>query len=352
MQAVILSHKSTVSNKCAQCLDVQSRRSSATLQYAGTRIVQGKFDCWSRVRGCRGQLQLCWMDRYTKLEPFPLEGRYYKARDNRTNQFVCLKSVRFDCEGIPYNVIREISNHKTLSGNKNHPNIVQLKEVVLCGKKICIIFDYLENTLHQQILLHRATGGMATSMIKMIAFQILNGLSFCHKMGVLHRDLKPHNILMDRHGGLKLASFSISRSFTASLTLTREVVTLWYRCPEVLLGAKHYSDTIDMWSFGCVLSELATSEPMAPGMAQIDQLHKIFRLVGTPTEETWPGVAELPDYSPLFPRWAPGDLAAAHPRLDSAGVALLSSALACNPERRITAAAAMDMEYMHDVDDR
>jgi cyclin-dependent kinase len=109
-------------------------------------------------------------------------------------------------------------------------------------------------------------------------YQLLNGLAFCHSRRILHRDLKPQNLLIDQEGSLKLADFGLSRAIGIPVrTYTHEVVTLWYRAPEILLGSKHYSMAVDMWSVGCIFSEMAMQYPLFPGDSEIDELYKIFQ---------------------------------------------------------------------------
>merc|ERR1719223_283861 len=134
---------------------------------------------------------------------------------------------------------------------------------------------------------------------------MIAGLNFCHARRIIHRDLKPQNLLIDRNGTLKLADFGLARAFGIPVrTYTHEVVTLWYRAPEILLGSKHYSTPVDLWSVGCIFAEMITNRPLFPGDSEIDELFRIFRVCGTPNEELWPGVSSLPDYKPTFPNWS------------------------------------------------
>lgn len=156
--------------------------------------------------------------------------------------------------------------------------------------------------------------------------QLLEGLAYCHSHSILHRDLKPQNLLIDREGHIKLADFGLARSFTIPLrTYTHEVVTLWYRAPELLLGTKFYTMAIDIWSLGCIFAEMVrkfkkipkisilkispnlqiTKRPIFHGDSEIDQIFRIFRVLGTPDDKIWPGVTELPDFKAIFPKWEP-----------------------------------------------
>ena len=285
----------------------------------------------------------------SKLQCWSVPATIYKARCVENGCLVLYKKVRFEDTGIPYDVIREISFHNTI----NHPNILQLYEVIPSRNKIRIIFECAEETLDDALVKHHPVGGMPTELVKTYCFQILQAIHFCHAHGVLHRDLKPQNIFIDRRGGIKLGNFNLSRAVCRDRTFTHEVVTIWYRCPEILLGAKHYGAGIDIWSFGCILAELASDQPLFQGQgSEFEQLMLIFQALGSPTEDTWPGVSQLCDYNPTFPRWPPRDLAALAPRLGPAGVVLLRGAMAYDPAQRITARAALGSAYFDDVEER
>ena len=165
----------------------------------------------------------------------------------------------------------------------------------------------------------------------------MRGIYYCHAHRILHRDLKPQNLLIDKAGNLKLADFGLARAFGIPLrTYTHEVVTLWYRAPEVLLGSRHYSTAIDMWSVGCIFAEMAMKGPLFPGDSEIDEIFRIFRTLGTPTDEIWPGVKSLPDYKASFPQWTGVSLAKAVPQLDGNGLDLLKAMLVYDPAGRIS----------------
>lgn len=182
-------------------------------------------------------------------------------------------------------------------------------------------------------------------------YQLCKGVAHCHSYGVMHRDLKPQNLLVDKEKGiLKIADLGLGRAFTVPLkSYTHEIVTLWYRAPEVLLGATHYSTPIDIWSVGCIFAELVRKQPIFPGDSELQQLLHIFRVLGTPNEEVWPGVNKLRDWHE-YPQWQPQKLSKVVPGLDSNGVHLLLEMLQYDPSKRISAKAALQHPYFDDLD--
>ena len=291
------------------------------------------------------------MERYIKLEKLGAGtyGEVYKARDRQTQEILALKKIRLHDtdEGVPATSIREISLLKELQ----HPNIVRLKDVVHSDKKLYLVFEYLEHDLKKHMDSVVSTGGLSPIQIKAILYQMIRGVSFCHSHRVLHRDLKPQNLLIDKDRNLKLADFGLARAFGIPVrTYTHEVVTLWYRAPEILLGSKHYSTPVDMWSVGCIFAELVNRKPLFPGDSEIDELFRIFRVLGTPSEEQWPGVSQLPDFKPTFPQWKSKPLADVARGLDANGLDLLRQMLVYEPSRRISAKMALQHPYFDDLD--
>ena len=290
--------------------------------------------------------------RYRKIEVLG-EGTYgvvFKAYDLISKQFVALKKIRMEYEedeGIPATTLREISSLKSL----NHPNIVPLQDLFINHneKKIYLIFDYFEQDL--KAFINKLPADCNKEIYKNLLQQILLGIEYCHSSGILHRDLKPQNILVSNNGVLKIADFGLARSFNFPLkprNLTKEIVTLWYRAPELLLGEKQYSTAIDIWSIGCIFSEMINKNPLFMGDSQIDQIYKIFQFSGTPDEITWPGISAYPDFKSTFPKFKPnyGILNSANSgALDELGFDLLLKMLEINPMNRINASWALKHEY-------
>lgn len=160
-------------------------------------------------------------------------------------------------------------------------------------------------------------------------------------------DLKPQNILVSRDGQLKIADFGLARAFVPPIRpFTHEVVTLWYRAPEILLGCKTYALPVDIWSVGTILGEMVTKKPMFPGDSEVDELFKIFRLMGTPNEQTWPGVTSLQDWNRDFPIWPSLNVARFVPGLSEEGVDLLEQMIVLDPKRRISAQQALEHPFL------
>jgi len=314
------------------------------------------------------------MENFHKIEKIG-EGTYgivYKATDKITNQVVALKKIRLETEseGVPSTAIREISLLKELE----HPNVVSLLDVVHADHKLYLVFEYLDKDLKKHMddseticknadiaidqsgdrsKRSRKAGGLPENLAKSYLRQLLSGIAYCHTHRVLHRDLKPQNLLIDNRGNIKLADFGLARAFGVPVrNFTHEVVTLWYRPPEILLGEKIYSTAVDIWSLGCIFAEMLTKKPLFPGDSEIDQLFRIFRLLGTPDETIWPGVTQLQDFNSSFPSWeVPKNFADILPDLKASNVLgkegwhLMSKLLLYDPERRITAREALAHPY-------
>ncbi|CDW60493.1 cyclin dependent kinase 5 [Trichuris trichiura] len=288
------------------------------------------------------------MQKYEKLEKIG-EGTYgtvFKAKNRNSHEVVALKRVRLDDddEGVPSSALREICLLKELK----HPNIVRLYDVVHSHKRLTLVFEYCDQDLKKYF--DSLNNEIDPQTVKSLMFQLLRGLAYCHSQNVLHRDLKPQNLLLNKSMELKLADFGLARAFGIPVRCySAEVVTLWYRPPDVLFGAKIYNTSIDMWSSGCIFAEIACAgRPLFPGVDVEDQLRRIFRLLGTPTEETWPGLTLLPDYRPIAIQAAAMSLGQVIPTLSSKGRDLLQKLLVCNPALRLDAEAALRHSYFAD----
>ncbi|GLJ45850.1 hypothetical protein SUGI_0965340, partial [Cryptomeria japonica] len=286
-------------------------------------------------------------DTFEKLDKIG-QGTYsnvYKARDIVSGKIVALKKVRFDNlepESVKF-MAREILVLRRL----DHPNVVKLEGLVTSRMScsLYLVFEYMEHDL----------AGLAASpginftepQVKCYVNQLLSGLEHCHNRGVLHRDIKGSNLLLDNGGVLKIADFGLAAFFNPDhkQPMTSRVVTLWYRPPELLLGATDYGVGVDLWSAGCILAELLAGKPIMPGRTEVEQLHKIFKLCGSPSEEYWKK-SKLP-HATIFKPQQPYKRCIAENFKDfpPSSLPLIETLLAIDPAERATASAALKSEF-------
>ncbi|OUC46020.1 kinase domain protein [Trichinella nativa] len=264
------------------------------------------------------------LEEFVRLEKIG-EGTYgvvYKACLRDSNEMVALKKIRLENEadGVPSTAIREISMLK----EARHPNVVKLHDVILENARLYLVFEYMSMDLRKYMDSLPPGQLIPESKVKSYCYQITEALCFCHMRRIMHRDLKPQNLLIDNNGNIKIADFGLARAVGVPVRpYTHEVVTLWYRAPEVLLGAARYSLPVDIWSLGCIFAEMSTRKPLFHGDSEIDQLFRIFRILGTPDDDKWNGVSTLPDFRIDFPVWSECNLRRYVPHLNDKGFNLL-----------------------------
>ncbi|KAG5976226.1 hypothetical protein E4U55_007418 [Claviceps digitariae] len=315
------------------------------------------------------------VENYDKLNDIE-EGTYgWVARgvQRSTGKVVALKRLKLepsDGSGLPVTGLREIQ----ILQDCNHPNVVSLEEVVIgddvarLDNSIFLVLEFVEHDLKG--ILEDMPEPFLSSEIKRLLLQLTAGVSYLHENWILHRDLKTSNLLLNNRGQLKIADFGMARYVgdPPPPKLTQLVVTLWYRAPELLLGARTYDSAVDMWSVGCIFGELITREPLLQGTNEVDQLSKIFELCGMPTEETWPGFRKLPHApslklpitstaktasagGPSAPSSSSSSLPtgsvlrARFPNMTTAGTTLLNALLSLDPHRRPSAKSMLQHEY-------
>jgi len=293
-----------------------------------------------------------WSKNYAKIAAIGsgTYGTVYKAQNLQTKELVAIKKIKLEVEteGVPSTALREIVILKKI----DHPNVVKLMNIDAGDNRLYLFFEYLPYDLRKFISekYKEKSSHIPIDYIKIIFYQIILGTRYLHCNKVLHRDLKPQNLLIDDSLRIKIADFGLSRGYTIPIRpYTKEVLTLWYRAPELMLGTDQYSTPIDVWSLGCIMAELYTKVPLFCGDSEIDQLYKIFQALGTPSENIWEGVTELPAWNKDFPKWNGGNLRALVPTMDNVAFDLFNRMIVMNPVKRISAKEALDHPYFDGV---
>ncbi|KAK3703132.1 hypothetical protein LTR37_014609 [Vermiconidia calcicola] len=298
------------------------------------------------------------VERFNRLNHIE-EGSYgfvSRAREEATGEIVAIKKLKLNPAtdgGFPVTALREI---QCLNAAK-HRHIVDLREVVTgegsAKEDVYLVMEFLEHDL--KTLQDEMEEPFMPSEVKTLLLQLGSAVEFLHDHWILHRDLKTSNILMNNRGEIKIADFGMARfcGDPPPNNLTQLVVTLWYRAPELLLGATTYDSAIDMWSLGCIFGELLTKNPLMQGKNEVDQLSKIFELCGIPSEDTWPGFKRLPNARtlrlPSQTKAAQGSIIRSKfATLTSAGSSLLNSLLSLNPAQRPTAKQMLEHPYFRE----
>ena len=287
-------------------------------------------------------------------------GNVFKVRDKTTGEVYAMKKIKMDKEkeGFPITALREIKLLRQL----DHNNILKLKEIVTSkGNEensrgnVYLLFEYLDHDL-DGLLNAKPKINFTVSQLKCLLKQIFLGLQYLHSRSIIHRDIKCSNLLVNIRGELKLGDFGLARSFhpDKNETYTNRVITLWYRPPELLLGANKYTTKIDMWSAGCIVGEILGGTAMFPENDEARVLQKIFQVCGTPTEETWPGVSSLKHAQKLLPRERlPRKLRVIYedrdkyPNIDRNALDLIDKLLTMNPDNRLDATQALEHPFFN-----
>ena len=309
-------------------------------------VGERKFDM---MAGCRSVFE------YEQLNKID-EGTYgvvFRARDKGTGAIRALKKVKMDKEreGFPLTALREAN----ILLSMQHPNVVGVTEMVM-GNSLDSIFMVMEFAEHDlKGLMETMTKPFTIPEVKCLMTQLLGGVSYLHDNWVLHRDLKTSNVLVNNKGELKICDFGLARQYSDPLRpYTHMVVTLWYRAPELLLGQRLYSTGVDVWSLGCIMGELLCKDPLFQGKTEIDQIDRIFRVLGTPNEKIWPDFVNLPSVRKIkFPHQPYNNLRKKFPKispnggvtLSDCGFDLMNKLLAYDPSRRMTCEDALNHAF-------
>ena len=266
--------------------------------------------------------------------------------DTRTGEKVAIKIIRFDQEedGIRSSSCREITILKSL----NHPNIITTKEIICTEKNLFIILELMDKDLGQYLNIKKQ---LPANLIQSYAFQLLCGVTYLHANGIIHRDIRPSNLLIDRLGHLKIGDFGWSRFYSIPITpmTPSKIGYLWYRAPELLMGTDMYDLGVDIWSCACVIVEMIKKVPLFQGDSDIDQLMQIFSLFGSPTEEDWPEYTSMPRYHDGLPQRTAKDFNQEMGTSDPQLLDLLSKMLVLNPNKRISALECLHHPYFSTI---
>ncbi|KQK15424.1 protein IMPAIRED IN BABA-INDUCED STERILITY 1 [Brachypodium distachyon] len=286
-------------------------------------------------------------DAFEKLEKVG-QGTYssvFRARDLDTGKIVALKKVRFD--NFEPESVRFMAREIQILRRLDHPNVMKL-EGLITSRLSCslyLVFEYMEHDLAG--LSSSPDIKFSEAQVKCYMNQLLSGLEHCHSRRVVHRDIKGANLLVNNEGVLKIADFGLANYFDPSKNhpLTSRVVTLWYRPPELLLGSTHYDSAVDLWSVGCVFAEILRGKPILQGRTEVEQLHKIFKLCGSPADEYWKK-SKLP-HATIFKPHCPylSTLRDVFKEVPENALSLLETLLSVEPYKRGTASCALTSEF-------
>ncbi|OIV90828.1 hypothetical protein TanjilG_15561 [Lupinus angustifolius] len=286
-------------------------------------------------------------DTFEKIDKIG-QGTYsnvYKAKDMLTGKIVALKKVRFD--NLEPESVKFMAREILILRRLDHPNVIKLEGLVTSrmSMSLYLVFDYMVHDL----------AGLSASpeikfsepQVKYYMHQLLSGLEHCHKRHVLHRDIKGSNLLINEEGILKVADFGLASFFDPNRRhpMTNRVVTLWYRPPELLLGATEYGVGVDLWSAGCILGELLAGKPIMPGRTEVEQLHKIYKLCGSPSDEYWKK-SKLPNATLFKPREPyKRYIRETFKKIPPSALSLIDTLLAIDPAERLSASDALGSEF-------
>ncbi|XP_076940211.1 protein IMPAIRED IN BABA-INDUCED STERILITY 1-like [Bidens hawaiensis] len=286
---------------------------------------------------------------FEKLEKVG-QGTYssvFRARELGTGRIVALKKVRFD--NFEPESVRFMAREIVILRRLDHPNVMKLDGIITSrlSCSIYLVFEYME--LDISGLLSCPDIKFTDSQIKCYMKQLLSGLEHCHSRGVMHRDIKGANLLVNNEGVMKIGDFGLANFCTTfgekKQPLTSRVVTLWYRPPELLLGSTDYEASVDLWSIGCVFAELLLGSPILQGRTEVEQLHKIFKLCGSPPDDYWKK-SKLPHATLFKPQQAyESCLWETFKELPKCNVELIQTLLSVEPYKRGTASSALASEY-------
>ncbi|CAD5219564.1 unnamed protein product [Bursaphelenchus okinawaensis] len=224
-------------------------------------------------------------------------GFVMKARDVETGEIVAMKQI-----GLKTNLQNQMDILREINALRHmkHLNVINLREVLYAATTISIVLDFIESNL--KLVIYDEKRPINLDLLKHFFFQVLKGLEYIHGLSIMHRDIKPDNILISRSCRAVIADFGLAGLYLPEdreRSYSHQVATRWYRAPELLFGSVDYTPAVDMWAFGCVLVEYLNVSPLFEGANDIDQIGKVFKILGTPTKLNWPNWEATPDYGKM-----------------------------------------------------
>ncbi|KAJ7733251.1 kinase-like protein [Mycena maculata] len=274
-------------------------------------------------------------------------GVVISAGDEITGETVAIKLVSrvFDKIQLAKRALREITLLRHFTGHANITGLIDAKMISPDSNEIYIFMEPMEADLHQIIKSGQTLTG---EHVQYFVYQILRGMKFVHSASVIHRDLKPGNLLVNADCELKICDFGLSRGFENASHLTEYVATRWYRAPEIMLGFREYDTAIDVWSIGCILAELLSSQPLFKGKDYVDQLKKILDVLGSPEETVLQKIAseKARTYVRSLPISKKRPFAKILPAADLQAIELLTHMLTFDPDQRFTVAEALEHPWL------
>ncbi|CAL5003978.1 unnamed protein product [Urochloa decumbens] len=278
------------------------------------------------------------------------------AVNAQTREEVAIKKIgnAFDNQIDAKRTLREIK----LLRHMNHENVISIKDIIRPPRRenfndVYIVYELMDTDLHHLL---RSNQPLTDDHCQYFVYQLLRGLKYVHSANVLHRDLRPSNLLLNAKCDLKIGDFGLARTTTETDFMMEYVVTRWYRAPELLLNCSEYTQAIDMWSVGCIFGEIVTREPLFPGKDYVHQLRLITELVGSP-DDTSLGFLRSDNarrYVRSLPQYPKQHFRARFPTMSSGAVDLLEKMLVFDPSKRIPVDEALCHPYLaslHEIND-